>query len=827
MTDPRPLNPYPGLRPFREDEEALFFGREAQVDAMVDKLAATHFLAVVGTSGSGKSSLVNCGLIPALHRGLMESAGSGWRMATMRPGNQPLRALAQALAQPAALPQPAAEELGFTPAEFIDAKLRIGKLGLVDTYRESLAPDDTRRNLLLVVDQFEELFRFQALAAAAASSTALARAAEEATAFVNLLLEAAAHPELPVYVVLTMRSDFLGDCAQFFGLPEAINRGQYLVPRLTRDERRAAIEGPARVGGALIDPVLLTRLVNDVGDNPDQLSILQHALNRTWARFQQEARTDGVVTLAHYEHIGTMAGALNLHADEALQSLPEGRPRLLAEQLFKAITDRGTDARGVRRPTRVDTVCAIVGASLDELAPVVEVFRDPSRSFLMPPAGTPLTPDTVLDISHESLMRVWDRLRTWGEQEARSAQTYRRLAESARLHAAGEAALLQGPELAAALDWQQKQKPSPAWAVRYSDDFGRAMAYLDASDKQRAEAARIEARRAMWRRVTFVLMGVLVVPSFAAIYAMRARDDALKAADRAEQALKREADARSKAEHEREQAQYERSMVDQAQSEIRRLEDAQRIQLKAIAAKPATAGPATVVAQAEQATKQRPLIYMQFGDAGQRSLAERLQKQLSQGNYQASGTELVKVAPQRTEVRYFADSDKAAANDLAAKLKAWRFDDRTAAVLVPSYAQQAQVLQLEVWLQRSDANDMAALVQRMRGPDMDDRRAAFTLLTTRYSASTEAITAALAALAPDRFDQLIPQGRYNMIAFLAQTAPLAWSPEQEALGRRVLMLVDERRKGGTQLSGDTLVQLQRLAEVLDAAHAGKALPGGK
>src|ERR1043165_6711012 len=102
-TDGDQNNPFPGLRPFRDDEEYLFFGRERQVDAMVDKLAATHFLAVVGTSGSGKSSLVNCGLRPALHRGLMGEAGSMWRMAYLRPGNEPIRTLAEALAAPGVL----------------------------------------------------------------------------------------------------------------------------------------------------------------------------------------------------------------------------------------------------------------------------------------------------------------------------------------------------------------------------------------------------------------------------------------------------------------------------------------------------------------------------------------------------------------------------------------------------------------------------------------------------------------------------------------------------------------------------------------------------
>ena len=122
-----------------------------------------------------------------------------------------------------------------------------------------------------------------------------------------------------------MRSDFLGNCAEFSGLPEAINEGQYLVPRMTREERRAAIRGPVRVGGARISPVLLTRLVNDVGDNPDQLSILQHALNRTWARWQFEGHGEGPLSLPHYESIGTMAHALDRHAEKAYAELGSER----------------------------------------------------------------------------------------------------------------------------------------------------------------------------------------------------------------------------------------------------------------------------------------------------------------------------------------------------------------------------------------------------------------------------------------------------------------------------------------------------------------------
>src|SRR4051812_20412598 len=129
-------NPFPGLRPFREDEEHLFFGRESQVDTMVDKLAATRFLAVVGTSGSGKSSLVNCGLRPALHRGQMTRAGTAWRVAQFRPGRNPIRALARALAGEAVLFTGYRPE-GVVLDELVEATLRMSNLGLADVYEQA------------------------------------------------------------------------------------------------------------------------------------------------------------------------------------------------------------------------------------------------------------------------------------------------------------------------------------------------------------------------------------------------------------------------------------------------------------------------------------------------------------------------------------------------------------------------------------------------------------------------------------------------------------------------------------------------------------------
>jgi hypothetical protein len=479
-------NPFPGLRAFREDEEYLFFGRENQVDAMVNKLAGMRFLAVVGTSGSGKSSLVNCGLRPALRLGLMARAGTAWRMAQFRPGSHPIEAMARALAQDGVLFRDHDAAAGLSLAEIVETSLRMSKLGLIDIFEQAAL--DKGVNLLVVVDQFEELFRYRQIVAA--GRTDAQGISEDTAAFVNLLLEAKEQATCPIFVVLTMRSDFLGDCTRFPGLAEAINAGQYLVPRMTRDERRSAIVGPVGVGGAEIAPLLVTRLVNDVGDNPDQLSILQHALNRTWARWQREGGGQGPLDLAHYEAIGSMSGALDGHAERAYAELSCPRQRQICEKLFKALTDKATDPRGVRRPITLRNLCELAKATLPEvtdaeLTAVIDVFRKPSRSFLMPPDREAIEAETVIDISHESLMRVWKRLITWADEEARSAEMYRRLANTSMLHAEDKAGLWRDPDLQLALDWREKEKPTSAWAGLYQGGFEAAMSFLEKSKEAR------------------------------------------------------------------------------------------------------------------------------------------------------------------------------------------------------------------------------------------------------------------------------------------------------------------------------------------------------
>ena len=227
---------------------------------------------------------------------------------------------------------------------------------------------------------------------------------------------------------------------------------------MTRDQKRTAIEGPVAVGGGKIAPRLTQQLLNDVGDNPDQLPILQHALMRTWAYWTENRKVGEQIDLRHYNSIGTLREALSLHANEAFDSLSK-REKEICEVMFKALTERGSENQGIRRPTKLSTVAAIAGVSEDEVIRVVERFREPGRSLLMPPFGIRLESETVVDISHESLMRIWIRLKRWLDEESKAAEMYLKLSEAAERYQEGKAGLWQMPDLQLALNWREENRP--------------------------------------------------------------------------------------------------------------------------------------------------------------------------------------------------------------------------------------------------------------------------------------------------------------------------------------------------------------------------------
>ena len=475
-------SPFIGLRPFDESDAHRFYGRDHQVDELLRRLAQARFQAVIGTSGCGKSSLVRAGLIPSLKRGFLSDVGTRWKVVVMRPGSDPFGALARELDKPSVL-GPQDNRLG---------TLQRSSLGCVECVRPDLGE---KESLLLVVDQFEEIFRYRKEAQGAGAD-------DQADAFVRLLLASAEQDEVAIFVVLTMRSDYLGDCAVFRGLSEALNDAQYLVPVLTRPQLREVLEAPVASAGAEIAPELVQRVLNDVGhgleQELDQLPVLQHALLRTW----QESAGASAIQLEHYGRAGRMSGALNQHAKQLYSELSEPQ-QAIAKRVFQRLTEKETAGRDIRRPTSFGELREVTGASSEELTHIIEHFQD----FLYSSDNPPLNDRSMIDITHEALIRQWGDLKGWAGEEAHSAEVYGRLARDA----GRKARKWEDPDLAEVLRLREAARWNDTWAQRYTPgafSYPQAEEFLEDSRRHR-----------FWRKVQRLgLIGLLLAIPAALYY---------------------------------------------------------------------------------------------------------------------------------------------------------------------------------------------------------------------------------------------------------------------------------------------------------------------
>jgi energy-coupling factor transporter ATP-binding protein EcfA2 len=375
------------LRPFDKDEWAIFFGRERMIDEVVDRLIRSQLLVIHGDSGCGKSSLVRAGVLARLEQ---ESARGGltWRTCATQPRDAPLLVLAESLAR---LDGRAGDEQRILEIRRVlnygaDAPAVLAKL---------LRRGDSDL-ICILLDQFEELFAF-----------AKRRGPDEATLFVQLLVGMLEHPPAGLYVVVTMRSEFLGTCAQFPGLAEAVNRLQYLVPRMARTDILRAVRDPAALYGGRVSLELAERLILDAGRRQDELPLIQHGLAVLYRRRAAENQDGWRLDLADYASTGGVAALLSTHADILWG---ETSDESTVERLFRALTDINAEGQAIRRPQTFGNLASAAGVTVERLETVTRIFRREGASFLTPYGEDPIGPDELIDISHEALIRCWTRL---------------------------------------------------------------------------------------------------------------------------------------------------------------------------------------------------------------------------------------------------------------------------------------------------------------------------------------------------------------------------------------------------------------------------------
>jgi WD40 repeat protein/transcriptional regulator with XRE-family HTH domain len=393
-------NPYKGLQPFGETDASTFFGRESLVQRLLDRMAEggelARFLAIVGPSGSGKSSVVRAGLLPALRRGALPGS-ERWYIVDMMPGAEPLAELAAALRRVA----PAGVEAGD-----LLALLRADSRGLLRAARLALA-NAPAAELVLVIDQFEELF------------TLCTDEAARAQLFENLIV-ATLDERSRLRLLITIRADFADRPLHYVDFGELFSQRSEPVLPMTADELERAVVGPARWAGLALEEGLAAAIVAEIGSQPGALPLLQHALSELYAR-----REGRVLTRAAYAAIGGVSGALTRSA-EALYTSLDLRERETARRLLLALVSPGEGAEDTRRRVR-QAELRRAGAG-DDVERILERF---GRARLLSFDRDPLTREPTVEVAHEALLRAWPRLKQWVDSGRERLTMQRRLGAAA------------------------------------------------------------------------------------------------------------------------------------------------------------------------------------------------------------------------------------------------------------------------------------------------------------------------------------------------------------------------------------------------------------
>ncbi len=548
--EPTAREPFKGLNYFDVDDTDLFFGREQLTAKLVAQLQKQRFLAVIGASGAGKSSVVRAGVVPALQRGatladdneLPEGSGppkgSGppegsqhWPIHIITPTSQPIESLAISLTRNV-------ESMTATSTLMKDLVEDALSLHL---YTRRLLNNSPAQSLLLIIDQFEELFT---------------QCEDEKfrKAFVDNLMTAIHEPDGPLRVIVTLRADFYHHCAQYDQLREALAKQQEFIGKMSEDELRQSIVAPAEANNWHFQAGLVDLFLREVGNEPGALPLLSHALLETWKR-----REGRVMTLAGYEDAGGIHGAIAKTADTTFLKL-EPDQQMIAKSIFIRLTELGegiADTR--RRAARAEFQFSDMNTA--QIETVIQVLAD---------ARLVTTREQEVEVSHEALIQEWPRLRRWLDANRDGLRAHRRLTDASQEWLAQDkdpAYLYRGSRLEETEKWassddvqlsdlealflqagiaererlqlEVKEQQNREEKARQRElEQQRALAN---EQQQRAEEqAQAAKRQTLLSRIAFGVGGVaLILAVVAVVFAIRSNTNALRAEEEAHKATSR------------------------------------------------------------------------------------------------------------------------------------------------------------------------------------------------------------------------------------------------------------------------------------------------
>lgn len=486
---PLPSCPYRGLFAFREEDAPFFFGREDFTDQLIEAMEDRSFVAVLGSSGSGKSSVVFAGLLPHLRQasGLRGAQGYAWMIAECRPGVDPFYSLATALIP--LLERALSETDYLLEARKLASAMENGDLPMADVFHRILVQNPEYGRFLLVIDQFEELYTL-------CPSTAVQ------LGFVQALLEAI-ETGSNLSLLVTLRADFLGQALSNRPLADALQHADLKLGPMGKWELVQAVESPARKLGVTFEPGLVERILDDIGEEPGNLALLEFALTQLW-----EEQAVGQLSHATYEAIGRVQGALSRYADRIYADFDETK-REQSRHIFTQMVRPGEGTVDTRRLAFREELGEEDWALVQELADarLVVTGQEVARG------------QETVEVVHEALIHSWGQLRDWMEEDRTFRSWQERLRSALYAWEASdhdEGALLRGAPLIEAQRWFSERE----------DFLGvQEIAFIQVSLTLRdTELAAIERRR----RISIIALSAgMVIAIILALIAFQQRQDAL------------------------------------------------------------------------------------------------------------------------------------------------------------------------------------------------------------------------------------------------------------------------------------------------------------
>ena len=383
---------------------------------------------------------------------------------------------------------------------------------------------------LLVVDQFEELFT---------GPSSIRKKKKngrnpESRQFIENLVNAFEDQETGIHVMLSIRSDFLNVCTSYRLLTDQINKSKYLLPQMNREALSEAITEPIHQSGATVAPGFEKYLLDELeGVNPP-LPFLQFALHHTWNHWVERGEPDQPISLEDFKFTGALKETWTRQLEEAYDALEYSQKRI-CERMFKAIAFRTESQEYICWHSSLDNIARIAQCTVDDAIEVAEIFRCTGGPILCPHSAVTLNPYSMVELSHECLITIWERLQQWVDEEAESILMYLKLSEAAFNYQQGRVELWKPPELQEAVAWRDLQEPNPAWGAQFDPAFERTLVFLSTSveeynSNEERKVVLLKRRRLMTRSIAIVV-GLAAVVVLLVFLLSRSETDGLDQRD--------------------------------------------------------------------------------------------------------------------------------------------------------------------------------------------------------------------------------------------------------------------------------------------------------